>query len=473
MDPAADALVRLRQGSEASVRFQIEHAGYFSLLDVERADAGHAELLREGGDVYFRDVLGAGARGAGRRSDRRRRAGAGAGPRRARRRVVVDPRLARRAHRPPAEDLAAFVGAWVARALGGASHLIRSRSPDPGGVRLRAGIARAPGQPAQIPAATTSLTRIVSRWPSGAAADSWRRPPSPALGPVLVIAPFCLLALFVIWLLVRLVWDVPFWWFAGGYALGAVLLFVRPIQALVLTPLFGARRPTDEELARLAPVWRDVARVNDLPADRYILRVLPSDEINAFACGGHLVVVTTFALAELPRRELAGVLAHELSHHLGLHTVGLTFGHWLSLPVVLLARIGFWLQNVATAATDTFARGSAGTDAARSARRRPALRPVAAVRGRPLRRRRVGQRRRPPLRVPGRPPRRAHGLRPQPVPRAAPRHRRRRRSPPRRLARPPRCVASPRPHPRRPHRRHAPPPRRPLDALSEPSDPAD
>ncbi len=36
-----------------------------------------------------------------------------------------------------------------------------------------------------------------------------------ALGPVLVIAPFCLLALFVIWLAVRLVWDVSFWWFAA------------------------------------------------------------------------------------------------------------------------------------------------------------------------------------------------------------------------------------------------------------------
>ncbi len=53
------------------------------------------------------------------------------------------------------------------------------------------------------------------------------------------------------------------------------------------------------------------------------------------------------------------MLAHELSHHLGLHTVALTIGHWLSLPVVLLARIGFWLQNVATAATRSFAAGSA------------------------------------------------------------------------------------------------------------------
>src|SRR6185503_3433469 len=54
-------------------------------------------------------------------------------------------------------------------------------------------------------------------------------------------------AVAAIGLVVRLVCDVGFWWFAGGYALAAVLLFVRPIQALVLTPLFGARRPTPTE----------------------------------------------------------------------------------------------------------------------------------------------------------------------------------------------------------------------------------
>jgi Zn-dependent protease with chaperone function len=159
---------------------------------------------------------------------------------------------------------------------------------------------------------------------------------------------------------VRLVWDIPFWWLVVGYLAGAVLLFIRPVQAFVLTPLFGARKPTREEVELIFPLWRDIARANGLPPARYILRVLPSDELNAFACGGHLVVVTSFALAELPRPELAGVLAHELSHHLGMHTVGLTLANWLSLPVVLLARIGFLLQNVATAATRAFASQSAG-----------------------------------------------------------------------------------------------------------------
>jgi Zn-dependent protease with chaperone function len=179
-----------------------------------------------------------------------------------------------------------------------------------------------------------------------------------AFGPVVFLAPFSLLALFLLWLPLQLVWAVPFWWFAAGYVGAAVVLFVRPIQALLLTPLFGARRPTAAELATIEPRWREIAEVNRLPPERYVLRVLPSDELNAFACGGHLVVVTTFAVVELPAGELAGVLAHELSHHLGLHTVALTLVNWLSLPVVLLARIGFFLQNVATAATQSFAAGS-------------------------------------------------------------------------------------------------------------------
>lgn len=179
-----------------------------------------------------------------------------------------------------------------------------------------------------------------------------------AFAPALLVLPFCLLALAVMWLAVRLVWDVPYWAWALAYVAASALLFIRPIQALVLTPLFGARRPTAEERRVIEPLWKRLAQANHLPDDRYIVRVLPRDELNAFACGGHLVVVTTFALTELTERELAGVLAHELSHHLGLHTFALTIHHWLSWPVVLFARIGFALENVARAASSSFGANS-------------------------------------------------------------------------------------------------------------------
>ena len=54
------------------------------------------------------------------------------------------------------------------------------------------------------------------------------------------------------------------------------------------------------------------------------------------------------------------MLAHELGHHLGLHTVALTITHWLSLPIITLARIGFLLERLAFAASDLLARRSAG-----------------------------------------------------------------------------------------------------------------
>ena len=179
-----------------------------------------------------------------------------------------------------------------------------------------------------------------------------------AIVPVVALLPFWLLALAVVWLPVGLVTDVPYWWFPVGWlALGALLL-VPWIQVAVLTRLLGARRPDASELEVIDPIWRDLALRVNLPQASFAVRVIDSDELNAYACGGRLLVVTSFAIDALSPRQLAGVLAHELSHHLGWHTAALTVGHWLSLPVLLLARVGFFLQNVARAATDSFAAGS-------------------------------------------------------------------------------------------------------------------
>lgn len=181
--------------------------------------------------------------------------------------------------------------------------------------------------------------------------------------PVLAIVPVGLLALAVFWLPVRWLTGLSYLWFVVAFAAGAALLFLRPVQRVVLTWLLGTRHPTASETARVDTAWRSVLQANGLPRSRYLLTVLPSDELNAFACGGHLVVVTSYAIESLPRDELSGVLAHELSHHLGSHTVALTIGQWWSLPVLVLARIGFFLQSVAAAATESFARESAALTA--------------------------------------------------------------------------------------------------------------
>jgi Zn-dependent protease with chaperone function len=171
------------------------------------------------------------------------------------------------------------------------------------------------------------------------------------------------LAVALIWWPVQLVWAVPFVWFAAGLLAVGVILFWRPAQRLVLTRLLGARTPHPAERGRLVPAWKAVAQANHLPPERYVLAVIDDDEVNAFACGGHLVVVSSYAVAALDPDELRGVLAHELSHHLGSHTIALTIAQWLSLPILVLARVGFFLQNVAQAAAETLARNSASLEA--------------------------------------------------------------------------------------------------------------
>ena len=128
MTADADPLVRIRQGSEASVRFMADHQHYFALLDVERTDPALAEVLKEGSEVYALDV----------------------------RRLVVDAQAQglvddgdpafyavgvlgavssfSHAHRMgrldmPIDDLAQLVGGWVTRALTDRS---AARAPDHG-----------------------------------------------------------------------------------------------------------------------------------------------------------------------------------------------------------------------------------------------------------------------------------------------------------------------------------------------------
>lgn len=119
MDPAADSLTRLRQGTEASVRFMAEHRAFFALLEVEQHARDFTALLHEGTDVYVDDtvrliaeaqaeglvddahdprLLALGVLGAVAHFSHWHRSG----------RVVLS-----------AGELAGFVGGWVLRALAG------------------------------------------------------------------------------------------------------------------------------------------------------------------------------------------------------------------------------------------------------------------------------------------------------------------------------------------------------------------
>jgi Zn-dependent protease with chaperone function len=173
---------------------------------------------------------------------------------------------------------------------------------------------------------------------------------------VIALLPVWLLATALLWLPFKIYGGVSFVFFAVMLMLLGVVLFSRPVQRLVFARLMGARSPSPHEDQRLQPAWRDVAQANHFSPQRFVLAVADGNDINAFACGGHLLVVSSYAIENLNGDQLSGVLAHELSHHMGGHTVALTVAQWMSLPVIAFARFGFFLQKIAQAAVETFAK---------------------------------------------------------------------------------------------------------------------
>ena len=127
-----------------------------------------------------------------------------------------------------------------------------------------------------------------------------------AFVPVLAMLPFTLLALLVIWLPLAWVSDVRYWVFALVFLAGGFLMFVKPVQAAVLTPLLGARRPTTAEadartscaevgqaraavrLARQVAVALDEVGLS--PAQYRVLAFLDEGQAAASAVAGRLSI---------------------------------------------------------------------------------------------------------------------------------------------------------------------------------------
>jgi Zn-dependent protease with chaperone function len=166
--------------------------------------------------------------------------------------------------------------------------------------------------------------------------------------PVLVLLPAWLVAMFLIHLVVSPFVSTGFGMFLLIAALASVVMFLPITQKLFVTRLLGVRSPTAKERARLEPAVKTVAQAARVSPERFVLAVDDSNDVNAFACGGHILVVSSYSLERLSEHELTGVVAHEMSHHLGAHTVALSIGQWLSLPIVVCARVGFVLQGVAS-----------------------------------------------------------------------------------------------------------------------------
>lgn len=132
----------------------------------------------------------------------------------------------------------------------------------------------------------------------------------------------------------------PLWPAYALWLVSALCYVLRPAQLAIARLLWPIRRPTEAERERLDRVWRYVTTHAGACGRRFRIRVVQLPEPNAHSVGRDLVCVTAGALDGLGDSELAGVLAHELGHHLRMHTSASAFLVWALLPLQGMALLG-------------------------------------------------------------------------------------------------------------------------------------
>ncbi|MFJ8358716.1 M48 family metalloprotease [Streptomyces sp. NPDC093984] len=144
-------------------------------------------------------------------------------------------------------------------------------------------------------------------------------------------------------------------WVASG-----LLVFHRPTELAFARYVLKLRLPTQEERARLEPIWNEVTARAGIEPGTYELMVENSDELNAVAVAGHVVGVTTYSLNRIPTSNLAAVLAHELGHHTGGHAWAGLLGYWYSLPGRIAWAVTRGLARFAIAVAGVFSMAATG-----------------------------------------------------------------------------------------------------------------
>jgi heat shock protein HtpX len=144
--------------------------------------------------------------------------------------------------------------------------------------------------------------------------------------------------------------------FVGGYfggRNGMILFFgIGMVMNLVsywfsdkiVLAMYGARQVTDKEAPVLYSVTRELASRGQMPMPK--VYIIPSGGLNAFATGRnpkHAAVAATEGLVQaLNREELAGVMAHELSHVQNRDILIGTIAAAIAGAISMLAHSAMW-----------------------------------------------------------------------------------------------------------------------------------
>jgi Zn-dependent protease with chaperone function len=161
-----------------------------------------------------------------------------------------------------------------------------------------------------------------------------------SLALVLVFLPVAGACLLPLALLVRRTLGTPLWLGYGLWLISALCYGLRPVQLAMARLLWPIRQPSEAERERLERIWRRVIAQAGVRDRHFRICVVDLPEANAHSVGRDLICVTTGALDKLGDRELSGVLAHELGHHLRMHTSVSAFLVWVLLPLQGIALLG-------------------------------------------------------------------------------------------------------------------------------------
>jgi heat shock protein HtpX len=151
----------------------------------------------------------------------------------------------------------------------------------------------------------------------------------------------------------------------AGFVIALVMAGVMNLGAwwwsdrLVLA-MYRAQPVAETDAPELHAIVRELTLRAGIPMPR--LYVIPEDAPNAFATGrspGHAAVAVTEGLLRvLDRREVAGVLAHELAHVKHRDTLVMTVAATLAGAISMLASLGQWALLFGSRSSDDGEEGS-------------------------------------------------------------------------------------------------------------------
>jgi heat shock protein HtpX len=150
-------------------------------------------------------------------------------------------------------------------------------------------------------------------------------------------------------LMVLLVFVGGAFWGRNGmilfFGIGMVMNLVNYwFSDKIVLKMYGAREVTDREAPVLYSVTRELASRGQMPMPK--VYIIPSGGLNAFATGRnpkHAAVAATEGLVQaLSREELAGVMAHELSHVRNRDILIGTIAAAIAGAISMVANIAQW-----------------------------------------------------------------------------------------------------------------------------------